>query len=75
MPPLALTDDQLTRIMHSAAPLAPDDRANFLLDVARELQGRELGDGVVGRVCREVQKRYWHAPDLGRATVPLKYGR
>jgi len=32
------------------------------------LQGRELGDGVVGRVCREVQVRYWKPPDLSRGT-------
>jgi hypothetical protein len=30
----------------------------------QELDGKELGDGSVLRTCREVQRRYWHAPEL-----------
>jgi hypothetical protein len=71
--PLALFDDQMSCILRMAAPLAIDDRANFLHDVARELDGRELGDGVVGRVCREIQARYWKAPDFSRAAGSSKY--
>jgi hypothetical protein len=54
MRPLALSDDQMTAIMRCAEPLAPSARASFLVDVADALQGRELGDGLVGRVCAEV---------------------
>ena len=71
--PLALTDDQMTTVMRCAEPLSPSDRAIFLVDVAAALQGRELGDGVVGRVCAEVQARYLRAPDLSRASGSSKY--
>jgi hypothetical protein len=36
----------------------------FFEDVATALAGRELGDGLVGRICREVQARYLRPPDL-----------
>jgi hypothetical protein len=63
--PLALSDDQLTQIMHAAAPLATRDRAAFLLDVAAALQSCDvIGDGLVGRVCRDLQRKYLHAPDM-----------
>jgi hypothetical protein len=49
MPPLALTDDQITQVLRCAAPLTSADRSNFLRDVAAELAGKELGDGLVLR--------------------------
>jgi hypothetical protein len=42
----------------------------FLRDVAAELAGRELGDGIVLRTCRDVLRGYWHAPDLDGAEQP-----
>ena len=60
--PLTLTDDQMSAIMHAAQPLAVGDRAPFLHDVAVALDGQELGDGLVSRVCRDVQRRYWRPP-------------
>jgi hypothetical protein len=57
--PLALTDDQMTAIMAAAEPLPPGNRSLFLADVARALAGRdEIGDGTVGRIVREVQRRF-----------------
>jgi len=73
MPPLALTDDQLSAVLRAAEPLPPCDRGAFLEDVARELAGRELGDGIVARTCHEVQRRYWRAPDLARGSGAGKY--
>ena len=74
MPPLALTDEQLTTVFRLAAPLASDERGSFLEDVAHSLGGLgELGDGVVARTCAEVQKRYWRAPDLARSAGSSKY--
>jgi hypothetical protein len=61
MPPLALTDEQLSAVYAAAEPLVPADRSLFLQDVAAELDGKELGDG---RVVREVQRRYFHPPTL-----------
>jgi hypothetical protein len=46
------------------SPRAPADRSDFLRDVAMALDGKELGDGLGLRTCREVQRRYWRAPDL-----------
>ena len=57
---LALTDDQITTIMALARPLLPAQRTAFLEMVAAKLQGRcngdGVGDGVVYRTCRELQR-------------------
>ena len=62
-----LTDSELDAVMAAARPLDVAMRDAFLQQVAREL-GRcpEIGPGVVGRVCAEVQARYWIPPDLTR---------
>jgi hypothetical protein len=72
---IALSDDQLTTIMRAAGPLDPHNRALFLEDVAHALQGREIGDGTVARICAEVQKRYWRALDLSRGRDYSRYRR
>jgi hypothetical protein len=61
--PLRLTDEQMGVILHAAAPLAPADRGAFLEAVAKELQGQEIGDGLVARVCAKLQRR-WLAPPI-----------
>jgi hypothetical protein len=63
--PLALSDDQMAQVLRCAEPLNPADRSSFLRDVAAELDGKELGDGLVLRTCRDVQRRYWRAPIEG----------
>jgi hypothetical protein len=60
--PLALTDDQLSAVMRAAESLHPSDRQQFLEAVARALQGKMLGDGVVHRTCAEMQRRFLTAP-------------
>jgi hypothetical protein len=62
--PLQLTDSQLDQIFRSAQPLAPPDRSKFSYDVATALNGCEVGDGLVLRTCREIQRKYFSAPDL-----------
>jgi hypothetical protein len=76
MPPIALTDAQLTAVFEAARPLAVRDRDAFLLDLATALQGQEnLGDGTVFRLIREVQRRHFdpprldHEPRLGRTVA------
>ena len=59
--PLRLTDDQLNAIMRAAEPLVRADRGPFLEAVAGELQGQEIGDGLVARVCARLQ-RLWLMP-------------
>jgi hypothetical protein len=62
MPPISLTHDQLAAVFDAAQPLLPADRDAFLRDVAKALAGKEFGDGVVSRTCREIQHRYFRAP-------------
>jgi hypothetical protein len=68
MPPIALTDSELTAIMNACRPLQPADRDLFLKDIAIELaRAPMLGDGVVFRAIREVQRRHRDPPDLRQA--------
>jgi hypothetical protein len=63
--PLALDDAQITTIMRAARILAPADRDAFLRQVAAVLELQPaIGDGIVARVCREIQQRYWVPPEL-----------
>jgi hypothetical protein len=66
-PPLSLSDNQMDAVMAAAGPLEPHDRSRFLEDVASALRYHgELGDGIVARVCADVQRRYLVPPDLSR---------
>jgi hypothetical protein len=63
--PIALTDSEITTIMAAAKPLSTADRDAFLQHVAAALASQPvLGDGVVSRICREVFKQHWRAPEL-----------
>jgi hypothetical protein len=71
MPPIALTDAQLTAVFDAARPLAVRDRDAFLLDLAVALQGQEnLGDGTVFRLIREVQRRHFDPPQFDERSEP-----
>jgi hypothetical protein len=62
-PPLALSDDQLSIVLCAAEPLHPRDRAAFAAAVAQVLAGQAVvGDGIVSRTCRELQRRFMTAP-------------
>ncbi len=59
MKPLALSDEQMTAILHAAAPLPVADRDTFLQAIADALRDQPvLGDGLVGRTVREVLERF-----------------
>jgi hypothetical protein len=64
--PLALSAAQLDSIYRAAAPLDVRDRDGFLRVIAAELRDRELGDGLVARVCADVQERFRRPRDLTR---------
>jgi uncharacterized protein (DUF1778 family) len=72
--PIHLSDSQLEQILRAAAPLAPNDRSDFLVDVAAALHGQALGDGAVFRVIREIQGRYFRPPEFAPGGSG-KYGR
>jgi hypothetical protein len=62
-PPLALSDAQVSAIMAVSRPLSPDQRSRFLEMLAAKLTGqRELGDGAIYRLCRELQREYFSPP-------------
>jgi hypothetical protein len=59
--------------MRAAGPLPPDLRAPFLAAVAHALRDVPIGDGSLHRVVIEVQRQFWHPPDLSRAAGTSKY--
>lgn len=61
---LRLSDEQIDALTRIAAPLSPTDRQSFLQDVARELNGREIGPGILHRIAVECQRRYWSPPAI-----------
>jgi hypothetical protein len=69
MPPIRLSDSELDAVMSAARPLDPDLRDPFLRSVAAALQGQAvIGPGVVARVCAELQRQFFHPPDLAAGT-------
>jgi hypothetical protein len=65
MPPLRLSDSQITSIFAAARPLAVQDRDPFLQEVAGLLQGiADPGDGDVARAIRAVQRKHVDPPEL-----------
>jgi hypothetical protein len=62
---IKLTDEQLTVITRGVEPLHPRDRSDYLRAVAAELNGHEIGDGVVYRVAMPCQRKFW-TPPLGK---------
>ena len=72
--PLALSDSQITTVMQLARPLSPQQRSSFLELLAGKLNGqRELGDGELFRLCRELQREVYDPPDFGRNGGAGKY--
>ena len=75
MPPIALTDDQLTVITNAAHPLPPQDRGLFLERVAELLRGVEIGDGAVARAVREAQRAFFKPPMITDGTSTSRWSR
>jgi hypothetical protein len=72
--PLALTDDQMSDLLAAAHPLPPDSRSAFLEACACELAKLPMiGDGVVHRICAELQRQFFDPPDLSRSAGSSKY--
>jgi len=67
---ISLSDEGLAHVMRVTAPMLPCDRSAFLLALAglcrQELAlGRELGDGLVFRLCRDLRREFWRPPSPG----------
>jgi hypothetical protein len=68
MPPIHLTDEQISALFAAAHPLPPDSRSAFLEHCARELAALPaIGDGAVHRVVMATQRLYFDPPDLRTA--------
>jgi hypothetical protein len=72
MPPLQLNDDEMSVLMSLAGPIEQQRRPQFLQEVAAELEAKrqagELGDGLVHRLARTIQRKYWDPPQLPNAS-------
>jgi hypothetical protein len=74
MPPLHLSDEEMDLLLALAAPIDQRRRTEFLAAVAAELEaaaaqtGVGPGLGVLHRVGRVVQRKYWDPPQLPNAS-------
>jgi hypothetical protein len=77
MPPVRLSDDELSAVMSAARPLPLELRDPFLQAVAHALSACDVvGPGTVHRVCAETQRAFFDAPDFSHGNAGLgKYGR
>jgi hypothetical protein len=58
-----LNDQQQTAVLNAARPLAPAERSAFMAGLAKQLADRrEIGDGELHRVIRELQRQYFRPP-------------
>jgi hypothetical protein len=73
---ITLSDDELDAVMRAAQPLRASDRDQFLRALAFELEKHtDIGPGLVHRVIRDLQKRYFDPPTLsGMVHHAGKYG-
>ena len=72
MPPLQLSDDEMSVLMRLAEPIDHRLRPEFLQAVAAELeaggQPGAVGIGSVHRVARTVQRRFFDPPQMPNAS-------
>ena len=68
--PLSLTTEEMDLLLTLAAPIDQRQRDQFLQEVAAELEssGQAGGPGVVHRVGRVVQRKYWDPRQLPNAS-------
>jgi hypothetical protein len=60
---LALSDAQITCVMQLSRPLLPDQRVAFVELLAAKLNGhREIGDGTLYQLCRDLQRELFSPP-------------
>jgi hypothetical protein len=75
MPPIKLTDEELTHVFEAARPLAVNRRDDFLQEVARLLRGSDMvGPGTVHRAIEQAQRLHFDPPQLETRAVP-RWGR
>ena len=63
---IPVSEPQWLAIANAAAALCPTDRAQFVASVARELEGKPIGDGAVGRAIAVSFKTFFQPPSPPR---------
>jgi hypothetical protein len=66
--PIPISENQFLAIANAAAALCPSDRDQFVASVARELEGKPIGDGTVARAIAGAFRTFFHPPE---STHPL----
>lgn len=70
--PLALTSDEMSLLLSLSAPLDQQRRPQFLQEVAQEVEAKrqagEIGEGLVHRLARDLQRKYFTPPELPNAS-------
>jgi hypothetical protein len=70
--PLALTTEEMDLLLALAQPLDHHQHDPFLREVAQELEAKrqagELGEGLVHRLARVIQRRFFDPPSLPNAS-------
>ena len=62
---LHLSEDELAILLEYARPLYPEDRDQFLQAVLTNLQKQvEINLGVITGIARELQQKFFIAPDI-----------
>jgi hypothetical protein len=69
---IVLTDAQTAAITNLARPLQPHERAAFLAQLLEDLLMRREapGDGELGRLLRDLQRRYFQPPTIDERETP-----
>jgi hypothetical protein len=76
MPPIKLTDEELTHVFEAARPLAVNRRDDFLQEVASLLRGCDMvGPGTVHRAIAEAQRTHFDPPQLDETRGVPRWGR
>ena len=77
MPLLALGDEELEIVLRAAQPLQARQRAAFLQELAEALQKHdgEIGPGLVSRIARQTQQKFFDPPIFTGNLHTGKYGR
>ena len=77
---IALSDSQIAQILLTTLPLQPQERAGFMAALLEALLmcRDDVGDGELGRLLRDLQRRYFTPPSLDEVSnyrAPVGRGR
>jgi hypothetical protein len=71
---ISVSENQYLAIFNAAAALCPSDRDQFVASVARELEGKPVGDGAVARAIAGAFRTFFHPPEEA-SNPPSRWNR